>query len=468
MAAGTIAVLDIGKSNIKLSACTAAGDVLETLSTPNPVLPGPPWAHHDMAHLNIWVLESLADLGRRHPLARIIAAGHGSGGMLVGDDPDADDDGLVLPMIDYEQPLPDGVARAYVPLAGDFFDRGSAIMMSATHAARQLYWADRDRPDGVARARWFLGVPQYWGWRLSGVAVSEVTILGAQSHLWNVARRHWAPIVATQGWQRLMPPMAPAWADLGPIRPAMSRRWRLPAGLRVHVGVHDSSANFYRYQAAGLTDVTVVSTGTWIVAMADRVDISRLDEVLGMTCNADVTGAAIGGALTMGGREYTAIAGEQASGAQVDVRVLTDLVSRGTMALPTFGANDGQFPGSAGQGRIVGPPPATAAERLALAVLYAALLTVACADTLDPDRRLILDGSFLRDPAFAAIVAGLRPGRQTLVNPEGYGIAAGAALLCAHGAPPAPLQLTMAQAAGIPDLSRYAAEWRRQAKGPKA
>lgn len=461
--AGSIAVLDVGKSNVKLSACDIDGHVVETLSVPNPVLPGPPWRHHDLRALNAWVLAGLAALGSRHPLAHFVASGHGSGGVLVGEDPDAGGDGAVLPMVDYEQPLPDGMAERYAPLAGDFFDRGSAVMMAATHTARQMFWAEEACPADFARARWCLGIPQYWAWRLTGVAASEATILGAQSHLWNVARGRWSPIVAARGWGRLMPPFALASDDLGEVREALVARG-VPR-MRVHAGVHDSSANFHRYRAAGMEGLCVLSTGTWIVGLADRVDLSRLDEARGMTCNADVAGAPVGGALTMGGREYAAVAGDQAEGVRVDPAALARLVARGTMALPSFGTNDGQFPGTAGKGRIIGPPPEGAAERHALAVLYVALLTLECGNRLDPERPWVLDGSFLRDPAFAALVAALRTGRGTRVNAEGYGIAAGAAALChPDRAMPAPDLTEPRPLPGLPDLTEYAARWRGLAK----
>ena len=80
----TVAVLDVGKSNVKLSACTADGHVVETLSTPNRVLPGPPWVHHDLASLNPWVMAGLAALATRHPLTDFVASGHGSGGCWSG------------------------------------------------------------------------------------------------------------------------------------------------------------------------------------------------------------------------------------------------------------------------------------------------------------------------------------------------------------------------------------------------
>ena len=89
------------------------------------------------------------------------------------------------------------------------------------------------------------------------------------------------------------------------------------------------------------------------------------------------------------------------------------LMARGTMALPSFGSNDGQFPGSAGLGRIVGPPPVGLGERRSLAVLHAALLTMACLRSLGSSRRVVLDGSFTEEPLFAPLPAdqelGLRP-----------------------------------------------------------
>jgi sugar (pentulose or hexulose) kinase len=458
MAAGTVAVLDVGKSNVKLSACTADGHVCETLTSPNAVLPGPPWRHHDLAAQNAFVLAGLAALADRHPLAHFVASGHGSGGMLVGDDPDQDGTGLALPMIDYEQPLPPGVGAAYAPQSGEFFDRGSAVMMAATHTARQMYWAETAEPAAFARARWCLGIPQYWAWRLTGRAVSESSILGAQSHLWNVRDQCWAPIVKARGWSHLMPPFARAADDVGPVRPELARRFGLPP-LHVHAGAHDSSVGFFRYQVAGLKDFVLVSTGTWIVCMADRTDLARLDETLGMTCNADMEGAPLGGALTMGGREYAAVAGDQTGDALAATATLSRLVAQGTFALPTFGSNDGQFPGSAGKGRIIGPPPVGAGERHALAVLYCALLALTCGSMLDPARPWVLDGSFLRDPAFAGLIGALRPGQKTSVAPESYGIASGAALLCR---PPGivPLDLAEARPLNVPGLTDYAARWR--------
>ncbi len=460
--AATVAVMDMGKTNVKLSASTADGQILETVSTPNTVRDNPPWRHIDLEGLGQWALSELSGLCRRHPIVHIIAAAHGSGGVLVGDDPDGYGGGAILPMIDYEQPLPQGINDDYLPLTGNFFDRGSATMPAAAHQARQLFWMQLAEPHRFAKARWYLGLPQYWAWQFSGRVAAETSFLGAQSHLWNVVERRFAPIVDTQGWRHLMPEFSEAWAALGPLRSELARRFGLPATIEVHTGVHDSSANFYLYQATGDEHFTVISTGTWIVALGDQVQLEALDERRNMTCNSDVFGRPLGGALTMAGREFSHVAGEQPHGAVAEVAEIERIVARGTLALPAFGIDSGQFPNAAGRGRIVGLPPENAPERLALAVLYMALLTVTCADALGAGRRVVLDGSYLRDPLYARLVSTLRPGSVTLYNCEGYGVAAGAALLCGHETRRNPISLALdepASISGLVGLSAYATRW---------
>lgn len=452
----TVAVLDIGKSNVKLNAATEAGVIAETLATPNPCLPGPPYRHHDLRTLESWVLDALAELGRRHRIEAFVPCGHGSGGVLV------DAEGPVLPMVDYEQDPPPAIEAAYRAAAGSYRERGSAFMLGAAHLGRQLFWMQRAAPADFARARALLPLPQYWAWRLSGVAATEVSSLAAQSHLWAAPDGRFAPLVAAQGWAGLMPPLRHAWETLGTLTRAIAARTGLAPETRVLCGIHDSTANFYRYQAAGLADFVVVSTGTWIVALSDTADPERLDEARGMTCNADPWGRPLGGAVSMGGREFARVAGEPCDPGPTPPALAAALVDRGTMALPSFGPDDGLFPGRAGRGAVVGPAPAGAAERRALGILYTALLTDACLDALGGSDTVVLDGSFTADPLYAMLVAALRPDARVRVSRESAGPASGAALLASHEtrtgpvaadlAPPPPLD--------IPGLQAYRARWK--------
>ncbi|WP_292665123.1 hypothetical protein [Mesorhizobium sp.] len=84
----SIAVFDVGKTNIKLSAMTFDGVFAESLSVRNEVRPGPPWRRHDLKGISDWLFGSLASLCRHHPLEKVVATGHGSAGVLVNADPD--------------------------------------------------------------------------------------------------------------------------------------------------------------------------------------------------------------------------------------------------------------------------------------------------------------------------------------------------------------------------------------------
>ena len=457
-AMSAVAIFDVGKTNIRLTVAAPDGQLGESLSRPNPVLPGPPYRHHDLAAVEGWLLDGLAELGRRHAIGAVVTSGHGSGGVLV------DSIGPVMPMMDYEQPAPPDVTAAYAEAAGSFRDRGSAIMLGSAHLARQMMWIERDWPEDFARARALLALPQYWAWRLSGVLASEVTSLAAQSGLWCAADARPSALVARRGWDRLLPPLRPAWATLGPLRPEIAARSGLSKSVRVVNGIHDSSANLYRYQAAGLADMTVVSTGTWIVALSDRPgpDLDLDIERAGLCCNADTLGRPLPGVLTMGGREFAAVAGAARGPARAEL--LAQLVETGTMALPSFGDDDGLFPGTAGRGELRGPLAQEPDVRFTLAVLTAALQADRCLDGLTPGT-VVLDGPFVREPLFAALMGALHPGRRVLVNFESYGVAAGAALLASHETRTTSVPLTLAPPPmlHLDALAAYRDRWRSEA-----
>ncbi len=458
-----IAVFDIGKTNAKLSAVTADGRILETQMTENRVLDGPPWPHHDTAGLAEWMLVTLAALCKRHDLADFVVSGHGSCGALAGDNPE-DGDEPVMPMIDYEAGLPDAIQTAYRTASGSFADRGSAIMLGASHMARQLFYMQSVMPEGVAKARHFLALPQYWAWRMSGVAASELTALGAQSHLYNVVERRFSAIVKAQDWQRLLPPFVPAYDVLGPVRPSLAKRYGLPEDLRIHTGIHDSSANFYRYQASGMNRLSVVSTGTWIVGLSDETKSAAIDEQRGMTINSDIDGHPVAGVLTMTGREFSILAGKTKGTA--DHAAVMDLAGRMTMALPSLTADNGLFPGSAGRGVSIGEPATSPAEKRALAMLYGGVMTAECLEALGGSGPVVLDGSFLKDPLYPALVSAMS-GRNVSANFDNDGVTAGAALLVGHRGrtSPAPLVLQAAgEMQGAEVLRNYFNRWSQLAR----
>lgn len=472
----SVLVFDIGKTNVKLSVFDAGGAIVETLRDPNHAHPGPPYGHFDLARRETWLLAAIRRLAARHPIDTIVTTSHGSAGVLV------DAAGPVMPMMDYEATIPAEIDADYRRRIDPFPARGSAVLPGAAHLARQMFWLARAWPQAFARAEAFLAQPQYWAWRLTGVWASEHTMLGAQSQLRDVLAGRPTRLADQENFSRLLPPLRPAWEPLGTLRPELRRQFGLSSEIRVLCGMHDSSGNFYRYQAAGMAGVTVISTGTWIVGLTDAFDPARLDERRGMTVNADVFGRPLAGVLAMGGRDFAAITGGDSTGGDstggdptggdpqgpAEAAVIAALIARGSMALPSFSEDDGTFPGSGGRGRLIGPPPENAAARRSLAVLHGALLTHACLDALKgdgPAGKVILDGSFLSDPLYAPLVAALRPADVVLTSAEPNGTAVGAGLLARHGAE-APCALAPVIALDRPGLAHYAAEWAARAAAP--
>ena len=95
-------------------------------------------------------------------------------------------------------------------------------------------------------------------------------------------------------------------------------------------------------------------------------------------------------------------------------------------------------------------------------MLYAALLTAEILEALPRARTVVLDGSFVQDPLYGALVQALVPASSVRVSAGGPGLAIGAALLASHAKRqgPAPLALERPDTGGLPDLSSYRARWR--------
>src|SRR3954463_1871796 len=91
-----IAVLDIGKTNLKLLVASEDGWPLETHAIPNATNIAGPYLAYDLAGLEEWFLDALAAVSKRHAIGAVIATAHGCGAVLV------DGNKPVLPMMDYE------------------------------------------------------------------------------------------------------------------------------------------------------------------------------------------------------------------------------------------------------------------------------------------------------------------------------------------------------------------------------
>ncbi|MEW7847625.1 FGGY family carbohydrate kinase [Massilia aurea] len=439
-------VLDIGKTNVKLALVDAAGRLLAEARRPNAILHDGPYPHHDTDGIWTWMLATCRSFAGQARVTAIVPVTHGATAALV------DDAGLVLPVLDYEADLP---GLDYATLRPPFAQTYSPPLPVGLNLGRQLAWLQHRHPAQFARARQILMYPQYWAWRLCGVAAGEATSLGCHTDLWDPLRQDYSALVPRMGWQAQLPPLAPPWATLGMLRADVASATGLSPACEVLCGIHDSNASLVRYlgPAAAATPRTVLSTGTWVIAAAFGAGLDGLVEGADMLANTNALGQPVACMRFMGGREFSLLAG--AHPVTCSWGELERLVARGTLALPGF-ADGGPFAGRAG--RVDGPAAADASERFALATLYCVLMTDYCLDALGALGDITVEGSFTANPWFGPLLASLRP-QAVAYSDDASGTTCGGWLLRYRDA--TPLGAGQPMPARAPDgFNAYRAAWR--------
>ncbi len=359
------------------------------------MIAGSPYPHLDVDGALAWVLEGLREISRRQSIEVVVPVAHGATAALLSGDE------LALPVMDYEFEGPDELASTYP--TPPFEETLSPPLPAGLNLGRQLHWQSERMPRAFARVTDILPYAQYVGWRLTGRKVSEVTSLGCHTDLWCPRSKTFSSLARSRGWDALFAPIESAWTPLGALRPDVRAAAGLSADCRVLVGIHDSNASYLPHRAARTPPFSVVSTGTWVVCMAAGAPIDRLDPAAGALANVDVFGDAVPTSRFMGGRELEAAAA-------VDLREILEVDVQRVIDRP--GANWSEHP----------------RERTALAILRCALATDRCLDLVGAKGPCIVEGSFVRTPAFAATLAALRGG-DVLVAEGDSGTTTGAVVL---------------------------------------
>jgi sugar (pentulose or hexulose) kinase len=408
--AGAVIVLDVGKTLSKLTLWAADGELIERRTRRNAPVQHDGWAVLDAAGIADWLAKTLGDFAVVADVAAIIPVGHGAGLALVRDG------NLVMPPLDYEQELPG--RDDYAPERDAFAHTGSPSLPAGLNAGAQLFALearDPTRLDGTAILPW----AQYWAWLLSGVAASEVTSLGCHTDLWRPLENTPSALALRRGWAAKLAPLHRAEEALGPITPEWAARTGLAPDVRVLCGLHDSNAALLAARGFGEIaerEATVLSTGTWFVAMRlarDAIDIAHLPEARDCLVNVDVRGRLVPSARWMGGREAEILMGidtregtmarEHSALMAALPRVLADEI----MLLPAFAHGTGPFSDRIGQWRDVEPTDPDL--RRAAVYLYLALVTNASLDLIGTRERVLVEGRFAEADLFVRALASLRP-----------------------------------------------------------
>ena len=447
----SVAVLDVGKTNVKVVLFDEGGAILAERSRPNAAAPPDaafPYPKLDVEMIWTFLLGALSELSAQTNIEAISISTHGAAGVMV------DEFGPSPPPMDYEFPDFGELFAEYDALRPPFEETLSPHASRGLNLGRCVYYYERRHPELFAKARAFLMYPQFWLWRLTGVLASEVTSLGCHGDLWRPRERALSSLVERRGWTRLFPEVRNAW-DAFPIKPEVAAIAGVSPTARVLCGAHDSNLSLVPHLVTRNGPFSVISTGTWVILMAVG-GTAALDPAWDMLANVDVYGRPTPCARFMGGREFAVLAGPSPSA--IEAPDVAAIVASGALALPSFSDQGGPF--TARAGRVEGGQPQTLRAKTALATLYVALMTKLMLEKLQAPGDWIVEGGFAKTPAFASVLAALAPERRVLVAATTAGSAEGAARLAHWGRRQAPVETRQADPWLIPGLADYESQWR--------
>ena len=263
-----------------------------------------------------------------------------------------------------------------------------------------------------------------------------------------------------RGWAEQLGPIRAADEAIGWILPDWADRTGLPRDVRVYCGLHDSNAALLAtrgFSEIAERDVTVISTGTWFVAMRsggafDPLEVPRLSAGRDCLINIDTFGRPVPSARFMGGREIEILSAQDWRGTAANSGAQAP-----AMVLPTFVPGVGPFP--AGQGRWVNKPQDAVTRDVAIA-LYAALVTDVSLDLIGARDRIVIEGRFAENETYAGALATIRPQDEIYVSHGQDGVAYGALRLVEPGLAPKS-RLTRVAPVGD-DLEAYKSLWRQR------
>ena len=463
---GLTVVLDVGKTLTKLSLWGQSGTMIARETRLNQRVDAGAYAALDAVGIETWAAGVLRDFATKGRVTGIVPVAHGAALALLRDGK------LACPPPDYEEPVPHAVRAAYDLDRDAFALTGSPQLPAGLNCGVQLAWLEGLHPGVVGPGTTVVTWAQYWAWVFCGVAATELTSLGCHSDLWRPFEGRPSGLAVRRGWAQLLAPPQAAGNVLGALTPAWVERTALPAGTKVYCGLHDSNAALLAargFQEIAQHDSTVLSTGTWFVAMrsparSTDIDISTLSETRDCLVNIDVDGLPIPSARFMGGREVEILCGIDTR--RIDIKpdqpgllaAVPAVVSGGRRALPTFTPGAGPFP--RGHGRWI-DMPTDAVGRRAAVCLYAALVADAALDLIGARERIVVEGRFAEAQVFVRALASLRPRDMIYVSNAQHDVSYGALrLLDPQLEAPSSLEKVPPLET---DLRAYASQWRREA-----
>ncbi len=419
-----VAVIDIGKTNAKLALVDLESQTeVAVVTRPNVVLKGPPYPHFDIEGHWDFLIAALEKFHKSHGIDAISVTTHGASAALL----DARGN-LATPVLDYEYDAPSLLRAQYDVIRPDFSQTGSPPLSGGLNLGLQLYWQFQQDPGLHARTKTILTYPQYWGFRLTGALATDVTSLGCHTDLWCPDSGQFSSLVDDLNIRDKIAPPLKSTDRLGTLSLKVAALTGLPTHTPVTCGIHDSNASLYTHLIGRDGPFSIVSTGTWVIAMAIGGANVALDPTCDTLINVDANGDPVRSARFMGGRSFDLLMPDPIPTPTAADQI--EVLRAGTMLMPAIVQGSGPFPNAAPHWRGT-EPPVGSPQRAAAVGYYLAMMTATCLDLIGAAGPTIIEGAFTQNQSFLRMLSAAT-GRPVQATASSTGTSLGAALLAAQ------------------------------------
>ncbi len=408
---------------------------------------------HDLAGMEDWFLERLADAAAKYPIRAVSVTAHGATFVCV----DGEGNPCVPCVFYTHEPGDEFHDRFYARFGKPEALQaatGTPYFKALINSAKGVYYASERFPEGFARTAHVLDLPQYWGLRLTGAVAAEGTYVGCHTYLWDWTRNAWSSVARDLGIADKLPARLSApWDVLGKVSARVASRTGLSPDAAVTVGIHDSNSSLLPHFAAnGETGFMLNSTGTWCVIMNPVREYGFKKDELGKVVffNRSAFGSPVKTAIFLGGKEFESW-NNLAAAAGIErpdfdpARYDAVLAKADVFILPEIVAGSGQFPGSRPclieggtryeyddivAGRAV-PPCMKDAERFFVALTSSLVIQTLVAlerAGIDPSKKVFTEGGFRKNRAYTALLSQALPDNSCYLTDIAEATALGAAL----------------------------------------
>ncbi|HEY4335279.1 MAG TPA: FGGY family carbohydrate kinase [Puia sp.] len=250
-----IAIFDIGKTNKKLFVFDEYYNIVWERSCTCPQTvdeDGQPC--EDLAQLNAFIKDSLAQLPTDLPVHAVNFSAYGASFVYIGKDGKP-----VAPLYNYLKPYPDELKEKFYAAHGGevtFSMLTASPVLGSLNSGMQLYRIKEEQPKLFEKIHYALHLPQYLSYLLTGTPCSEITSIGCHTNLWNFSQQHYHEWVYREGIIDKLAPILPSTSALQASATRISG-----------IGLHDSSAAMIPYFESFREPFLLISTGTWCISM---------------------------------------------------------------------------------------------------------------------------------------------------------------------------------------------------------